>query len=162
MTTNRNAERVSAEQHDVRGLRIPAAAYAATMVIHGGDHALRALPAAHPSGHHAAWPAGVQVAAAVLTVVISAVLLRLVLTASRHAAPAAMVVGFGSAAVFLGVHLLPQWCAITDSFVSEGSSASAFSWATAIAGISAAFWLGIAGLRQRRHFHACGRKEKSA
>lgn len=91
-------------------------------------------------------------AAAVLTLAISALMLRLVLTAYRHADVAAIVIGFGSATLFLVVHLLPQWIAFTDSFVTSdtGAHVTAFSWITAVAGILAALWLGIVGVRVQR------------
>ena len=149
VTGNRRVDQLSTDDRSIRSLRLPAVAYGATMVLHGADHAVRGFTADH---RHTGWPGGVQVAAAVLTLAISALLLRLVLTAYRHSDVAAIVIGFGSAALFLVVHLLPQWITFIDSFATtdSGAQVTAFSWITAVAGISAALWLGIAGLRVQR------------
>lgn len=130
-----------------RLLKYAAFGYAIGMAVHGSDHALRGLTVDH---HHAVWPGGVQIVMAMLTVALSALILTLVLSRQRRAPIAAIVIGFGSAAIFLLIHMLPAW-GYNDSFVSAGSDAriTAFSWVTAVVGISAALLLGFAGLRAR-------------
>ena len=131
-----------------RSLRYAAFGYAIGMVVHGSDHAFRGLTG---DNHHAAWPGSVQIVMATLTLAISALILALVLSGHRHAPVAAIVIGFGSAAVFLLIHTLPAW-GFNDSFVSpeSGARVTAFSWVTAAMGIAAALWLGLVGVRARR------------
>lgn len=126
----------------------PALAYTAGMTVHGIDHAMRGVHAEHD---HAAWSGNVQIFMGALTLVVSGLMVVLVLVDYGHVHIAAMIIGFGSAALFLTVHLSPQWGAITDSFLSasSGSHVTSFSWITAAIGIAAAVGLGVAGYRQR-------------
>ncbi|MEV6340474.1 hypothetical protein AB0M12_37850 [Nocardia vinacea] len=129
-------------------LKHAACGYAIGMVVHGGDHAFRGLTG---DTHHATWPGSVQLVMATLTLVISAFTVVLAFSGHRYASAAAMVIGFGSAAVFLLIHMLPGWGAFNDSFVSapSGSRITPFSWVTAVVGISASVALGLAGVRAR-------------
>ena len=56
----------------------------------------------------------------------------------------AVVVGFGTALGFVGVHLLPDWGPFADGY--PGLSLDALSWASVGLAIAAAAWLGGAGL----------------
>ncbi|MDF3311055.1 hypothetical protein P3H15_39330 [Rhodococcus sp. T2V] len=123
--------------------------YAICMVIHGSDHAFRGLTG---DDHHAVWPGSVQIVMAVLTVAISALAVASVLWRYRYASVAAMVIGFGSASVFLLIHVSPEWGGFNDSFVSaqSGAQVTAYSWVTASIGIAGAVAFGLAGAFSRR------------
>jgi hypothetical protein len=80
------------------------------------------------------------------------VAVALILREHPLARPAAISVGFGSAALFVYAHLLPTFLAgYQDSFVSGPRiNVSWFSWLTAVAEIGAGLILGYAGLRSPR------------
>ena len=144
MTTNQTAPRSPAQTKTGRFLKYAAFCYAVGMIVHGSDHLLRGLTG---DDRQASWPGAVQIVMAALTVGVSALAIAVALSDCRHAAVASMIIGFGSAAVFLAIHVLPSWASFTDSFVSAeaGARVSDYSWITASFGISAAFVLGLAG-----------------
>ncbi|WP_280424733.1 hypothetical protein [Nocardia carnea] len=113
------------------------------MTVHGVDHAVRGFTG---DDHHAAWPGSLQLVMAALTVVVSAVALVFAFRGGRSGALIVSVIGFGSAAIFLVIHLSPAW-GINDSFVEAdaGARVTAYSWVTATLGIAGALALGVAG-----------------
>lgn len=149
MATNKTAPMRPPGGAGYRWLRYAAWGYAIGMVVHGGDHAFRGLTGDH---QHAMVPGSVQFVMGTLTLVISALTVVLVSSGHRYASVAATGIGFGSAAVFLLIHMLPGWGPFNDSFMSapSGSRVTAFSWVTAVVGISASVALGLAGVRARR------------
>lgn len=149
MATNETAPTRTPRGAADRSLIYAAVGYAIGMGVHGIDHAFRGLTA---DEQHAVWPGSVQIVMAALTLAIPALTLVLVVSGHRHASVVAVVVGFGSATIFLLIHLLPEWRGLNDSFMSaeSGAHVTAYSWATAAVGIAAALWLGFAGTRARR------------
>lgn len=129
-----------------RFLVYSALGYAIGMVVHGVDHAIRGVTG---DDAQAAWPGTVQVVAAILTLAVSAGALALVFRGHRLAPVAAVLIGFGSATVFVLVHLLPRWIALSDSFVAAqaGARVTTYSWATAALEIATALVFGVAGVR---------------
>ena len=128
-----------------RTLLLGAVGYAAGMTIHGVDHAARGLAG---DDTYASWPAGLQVFMGMLTLAFSVLAVCSAAKQVRHAALIGIVVGFGSGATFLVVHMLPPWAAFTDSFVNAHPDAhvSTYSWVTATIGISLSFVYGLTGL----------------
>ena len=149
MTTDETTSVKPATEALNRPLMWAASGYAIGMVIHGSDHAFRGMTG---DSHHAAWPGSVQIVMAMLTLVIAALAVASVVFRYRHASVAAMVIGFGSATVFLLIHVSPEWGGFNDSFVSaqSGAQVTTYSWATAAIGIAAAVALGLAGAYSRR------------
>jgi len=127
---------------------IPAAwCYAVGMTLHGSDHLRRGL---RMNRHdHAAWPGRVHVLLAGVTVAI-AVFAVLVARSGHRLAPAgAAIIGLGSAATFLALHLAPGRGHVVDTFVDpmHGAQVGAWSWLTVFLGVSGCLMLGVAGLR---------------
>src|SRR5271154_5512939 len=115
-----------------------ALAFAAAFSLHGIDHLRRGMAASPPSIMIGGMIQGVFVVAAVV----------LVLRQHRWASEAAIVVGFGSAALFTYAHLLPSY---QDSFTSAPRvNVTWFSWLTAAGEIGTGLVLGFIGLRARR------------
>jgi hypothetical protein len=112
--------------------------FAAALGLHAADHLRRGMNVVP----HAVMVAGtVQIVAAVVTVI-------LVVTGSRWAPHAAVVIGFASAVGFTAAHLLPTWGAFSDSFINAPPAARVtwFSWITAVVEIAADLLFAAVGL----------------
>ena len=118
--------------------RWAAMAFAAALAVHGADHLRRGM---------AATPPAVMIAGSV-QLLLAALTLALVFTASRWAPHAAIAVGLASALGFAAAHLLPHWGFFSDSFISAPPAAhvTTFSWVSAMAEILADVLFGIAGI----------------
>jgi hypothetical protein len=118
-----------------------AIAFAAAFSLHGIDHLWRGMAASPPSIMIGGMIQGVFVVAAVV----------LVLRQHRWASEAAIVVGFGSAALFTYAHLLTTFLpSYQDSFTSgPGINVTWFSWLTAAGEIGTGLVLGYIVLRAR-------------
>jgi hypothetical protein len=116
--------------------------FAAAFGLHGIDHLRRGMAASPPSIMIGGMIQGFFVVVAVV----------LVLRQQRWASEAAVVVGFGSAALFVYAHLLPTFLpSYQDSFTSGPRiNVTWFSWLTAVAEIGTGLLLGYVGLRARR------------
>jgi hypothetical protein len=79
-----------------------------------------------------------------LSSLLSIALIVLVLTRHRLAPLAAVAIGLPQALAFVAAHFLPEWSAISDSFVEGG--ASAVSIVAGLAEIAGALLVGLAGL----------------
>jgi protein-S-isoprenylcysteine O-methyltransferase Ste14 len=124
-----------------RSMTWAAIAFAAAFSLHGIDHLRRGMAASPPSIMIGGMIQGVVVVAAVV----------LVLRQHRWASEAAMVVGFGSAALFTYAHLLPTFLpSYQDSFTSGPRiNVTWFSWLTAAGAIGTGLVLGYIALRAR-------------
>jgi hypothetical protein len=124
-----------------RSMTWAAIAFAAAFSLHGIDHLRRGMAASPPSIMIGGMIQGVVVVAAVV----------LVLRHHRWASEAAMVVGFGSAALFTYAHLLPTFLpSYQDSFTSGPRiNVTWFSWLTAAGEIGTGLVLGYIPLRAR-------------
>jgi uncharacterized membrane protein (DUF485 family) len=118
--------------------RWAAMAFGVALAIHGADHLRRGI---------AATPPAVMIAGSA-QLLLAAVTLALVFTASRWAPYAAIAVGFASALGFTAAHLLPHWGFFSDSFINAPPAArvTTFSWVSAVAEIVADILFGIAGI----------------
>jgi hypothetical protein len=125
-----------------RSTTVAMIAFAAAFGLHGIDHLRRGMAASPPSIMIGGMIQGFFVVIAVV----------LVLRQHRWASQAAVVVGFGSAALFTYAHLLPTFApGYQDSFSSGPRiNVTWFSWLTAVAEIGAGLVLGYIGLRARR------------
>jgi hypothetical protein len=125
-----------------RFLKVAAIAFATAFGLHGLDHLLRGMTAS---------PMPVMIGGFIQGVFV---VIALVLILREHplARPAAIVVGFGSAALFVYAHLLPTFLApYQDSFVSGPRiNVTWYSWFTAVAEIGTGLILGYVGLRSSR------------
>lgn len=146
MKTRESTSRRRTKATPSRLLTYAAVGYAVGMVVHGLDHAMRGFTT---DDHHAAWPGWLQIVMAVLTLVVSALALALVISGQRYAPVAAIIIGFGSFAVFLTIHVLPRWGILSDSFMTaeSGAMVTTYSWATAVLEMATALAFGIAGVR---------------
>jgi hypothetical protein len=81
--------------------------------------------------------------------VISIFTIVVVLMGVRWAPYVAIAAGFPLALGFAAAHVLPEWSALSDSFVD--GSVSAFSWFAAMLEIAGALALGFAGIHALRH-----------
>lgn len=118
-------------------------AFAAAYALHGVDHFRRGMSASPPSVMVGGTIQGLLVLLAVL----------LVLRHHPSASRAAILVGFGSAALFVFAHVLPTFLPdFQDSFTSGPRiNVTWFSWLTAVGEIGAGLILGCVGLRVRAH-----------
>ncbi len=78
----------------------------------------------------------------------SVLLVGLALRRRPEAGPLAMLVGFGTAAGFVAVHLVPHWGAFSDPY--EDLTLNAASWVMVTLPIAAALVVGALGLRETR------------
>ena len=124
-----------------RSMTWAAIAFAAAFSLHGIDHLRRGMAASPPSVMIGGMIQGVVVVAAVV----------LVLRQHRWASAAAIVVGFGSAALFTYAHLLPTFLpSYQDSFTSGPRiNVTWFSWLTAAGEIGTGLVLGYIARRAR-------------
>lgn len=120
-------------------------AFAAAFSLHGVDHFRRGMAASPPSIMVGGMVQGLCVVAVVV----------LVLRQYRWASDAAIVVGFGSAVLFIYAHLLPTFLpGYQDSFTSGPRiNVTWFSWFTAGAEIGSGLVLGYIGLQSRASRH---------
>jgi hypothetical protein len=116
--------------------------FAAAFGLHGIDHLRRGMSASPPSIMVGGMIQGIFVVVAVV----------LVLRGHRWAPESALIVGFGSAALFTYAHVLPTFLpGYQDSFTSGPRvNVTWFSWLTAAAEIGTGLVLGYVGLRARR------------
>jgi len=129
-------------------LRTTAVIFTAAVVVHGIDHVRRGLDTS---------PTAVMIAGSIHAVVVL-IAVVLVFRRTRWAAHAAMVTGFGSAALFTYAHVLPTYAhvlpgfwTLSDSFVSEPHThVNWFSWVTAVLEISTGIVFGVVGARALR------------
>ena len=123
-----------------RLLRLAGIAYAVGFTIHTLDHLRRGSDSITETLYVAGY----------LSSLVSIAVIVLVLTRHRLAPIAAVAVGFTQAAAFVAAHFLPEWSALSDSFVEGG--AAAISIVAGLAEIAGALLLGFAGLHWlRRH-----------
>lgn len=124
-----------------RSMTVAMIVFAAAFGLHGIDHLRRGMAASPPSIMIGGMIQG------------SVVVIAFVLVVRQHrwASQAAIVVGFGSAAVFVYAHLLPTFLlGFQDSFTSGPRiNVTWFSWLTAVAEIGAGLVLGYVGLQAR-------------
>jgi len=99
----------------------------------------------------AASPHDVVVAGTVQAVVVLIVLV-MTLIGDRRSPEAAIIVGFGSALLFIYAHVLPTWWhTLSDSFVSTPHiNVTWFSWVTAAGEISTGIIFGISGILAKK------------
>lgn len=125
-----------------RFIKVTAIAFASAFGLHGLDHMLRGM---------AASPMPVMIGGFIQGVFV---VIALVLILREHplARPAAIAVGFGSAALFVYAHLLPTFLeGFQDSFVSGPRiNVTWYSWFTAVAEITTGLILGYVGVRSSR------------
>jgi hypothetical protein len=116
--------------------------FATAFGLHGIDHLRRGMSASPPSIMVGGMIQGFFVVVAMV----------LVLRGHRWASEFALIVGFGSAALFTYAHVLPTFLpGYQDSFTSGPRiNVTWFSWLTAAAEIGAGLVLGYAALRARR------------
>lgn len=121
-----------------RSLTVAVMVFAAAFGLHGIDHLRRGMAASPPSIMVGGMIQGIFVVVAVV----------LILRHHRWASWAAIVVGFGSAVVFVYAHLLPTSLpSFQDSFVSGPRiNVTWLSWLTAVAEIGTGLVLGYVGL----------------
>jgi hypothetical protein len=120
-------------------------AFALAFGVHGIDHQLRGMLASPPAVVVGGMIQGVCVVTALV----------LVLRHHRRAPEAAILVGFGSAALFAHAHVLPTFLpGYQDSFTSGPRiNVTWFSWLTAVGEIGCGLllgYLGVQGMRARR------------
>jgi hypothetical protein len=116
--------------------------FAAAFGLHGIDHLRRGMAASPPSIMVGGMLQGIFVVVAVV----------LVLRGHRWASEAAVLVGFGSAVLFIYAHVLPTFLpGYQDSFISGPRiNVTWFSWLTAVAEIGTGLVLGYVGFQARR------------
>jgi hypothetical protein len=125
-----------------RSTAIAALVFTAALGLHGIDHLRRGMAASPPSIMVGGLIQGIFVAIAVV----------LILRHHRRGPDAAIVVGFGSAALFVYAHVLPTFLSnYQDSFTSGPRiNVTWFSWLTAVGEIGAGLAPGYTGLWARR------------
>ena len=125
-----------------RSMTVAMIAFAAAFTLHGIDHLRRGMAASPPSIMVGGMIQGIFVVVALV----------LVLRKNPWSAQAAIVVGFGSAALFTYAHLLPTFLPSYQDSFSSGPRINVtwFSWLTAVAEIGTGLILGYLGLRARR------------
>lgn len=133
-----NSDRVTLN----RPVTVATIAFAAAFGLHGVDHLRRGM---------AASPMAVTIGGMIQGLFVLAVVL-LVLRRHPRAVDAAILVGFGSAALFVYAHVLPTFLPrLQDSFTSGPRiNVTWFSWLTAVGEIGTGLILGFVGLRSRR------------
>lgn len=116
-------------------------AFTVALAGHGIDHQLRGMTASPP----AVMVGGTIQGAFVVTALV------LVLRHHRWAPVAAILVGFGSAALFSYAHVLPNFLpALQDSYTTGPRvNVTWFSWLTAVGEIGCGLVLGCIGMRAR-------------
>ncbi|MGO9929584.1 MAG: hypothetical protein ACLPLP_26680 [Mycobacterium sp.] len=122
-----------------RSLTLAMIAFVVAFTVHGIDHLRRGM---------AASPASIMIGGMVQGLFV---LVALVLVLRQHprASQAAILVGFGSAALFTYAHVLPTFLpGYQDSFTSGPRiNVTWFSWLTAVAEIGTGLILGYVGLQ---------------
>jgi hypothetical protein len=136
-----------------RPMIVATIAFAAAFGLHGVDHLRRGM---------AASPMAVMIGGMIQGLFVVAVVL-LVVRHHPRAADSAVVMGFGSAALFVYAHLLPTFLpSLQDSFTSGPRiNVTWFSWLTAVGEIGTGLILGCIGLRYRRR-RAAGKVSASS
>ena len=136
--------RATARHVDTTGLSLRTAAVmlAGAVLVHGLDHLRRGMTVS---------PLPVMIIGTVQAVVVFTTVF-LVFRGVQWAPHAAMVVGFGSALLFIFGHMLPGFSPdFSDSFVSEPNThVNWFSWVTAVLEIGAGIAFGVVGARELR------------
>ncbi|MGH3563308.1 MAG: hypothetical protein ACRDTN_16360 [Mycobacterium sp.] len=128
------------QENSDRFLRRAAVAFAIGFAIHGLDHLRRGMSASPPSIMAGGMVQGVLVAIAVV----------MVLRHRPRAPGVPILVGFGSALVFIYAHLFPTVLpGYQDSFISPPAiNVTWFSWFSALAEIGTGIVFGIAGAKE--------------
>lgn len=116
--------------------------FVAAFSLHAIDHFRRGMSASPPA---------IMVGGTIQGLIV-VIALVLVLRGHPWASRAAMVVGFGSATLFVYAHVLPTFLPeFQDSFTSGPRiNVTWFSWLSAVGEIGAGLILGFVGLRARR------------
>ncbi len=126
-----------------RSMTMAMIVFAAAFGLHGIDHLKRGMDASPPSIMIGGMIQGLFVAIAIVLIV------------RQHSwgPQAAVIVGFGSTAIFVYAHVLPTFLpGYQDSFTSgPRTNVTWFSWLTAFAEIGAGLLLGYVGLRAGRN-----------
>jgi hypothetical protein len=132
------------QERENDGYRLPSlktatVAFIVALAVHGTDHAIRGTGVIQPLVQ---WGGTIQV-------IFAVGVLALVLREHGSAAPAAAVLGLGSAFLFAQAHLLPHWGPASDSYLnpSLGAGVTAFSWVTAALEVGAGLILGAVAVR---------------
>jgi hypothetical protein len=107
------------------------------LAVHVADHVL------HQSGGGELH--GVAAAPGLLGGVAVVVSLVLLLCRVRHAELFASIVGFGTLAGFVAVHVLPRWSMFSDSYFEHGRDA--VSWSLMLLPLAVAGLLGASAVR---------------
>jgi hypothetical protein len=117
------------------------------MTVHGSDHLRRGLGMDHHEP--VPWPGPVQIVLTGATVAIAALAVLVTRSGHRLAPPAAAVIGLGSAAAFLVLHLAPRRGHLVDTFIDPqyGAHVGWYSWLTLSIGLAGCLILGLVGLR---------------
>ncbi|WP_330180016.1 hypothetical protein OHB26_26815 [Nocardia sp. NBC_01503] len=126
-----------------RQLRTVTVVFAIALLVHGSDHLRRGMDTVSST---------VMVLGTV-QLILAAATIVLIFRNHRWAIPAAIGIGFASAAGFILVHLFPDWFGpFSDSFINAPASAkvNGISWFAAIFEIISDFALGVTALRVRR------------
>lgn len=125
-----------------RSLTVTMIAFVAAFALHGVDHFRRGMTASPPA---------VMIGGTVQGVIV-AIALVLVLHHHPWASRAAIIVGFGSAALFTYAHVLPTFLpSLQDSFSSGPRiNVTWFSWLTAVGEIGTGLVLGYVGMQALR------------
>lgn len=121
-----------------RRLRYAALIFAASLLLHNGDHLRRGWDAVT---REVRWSGSLALALSVTAIVLA-------LRRHRLAPATATVVGFAMALGVTAVHLLPQWTAFNDS-LPEGA-VDWFTWVAVFGEIGGALLFGAAGLAALR------------
>jgi hypothetical protein len=122
---------------DHRWLRFCALFYALGLALHTVDHVRRGLDAITPQ---VLWAGNVSTVIGITVVV-------LVVTGSRYGPLLAAVTGIPIALGVALVHLVPEWSALSDSFVgAHNTGVTALSWTVVLIEIAGALALGVVGL----------------
>jgi uncharacterized membrane protein YozB (DUF420 family) len=124
-----------------RSTAIAALVFTAALGLHSIDHLRRGMAASPPS----------IMVGGIIQGIFVAIALALILRHHRLSHDAAIVVGFGSAALFVYAHVLPTFLPnYQDSFTSGPRiNVTWFSWLTAVGEIGAGLVLGYFGLWAR-------------
>src|SRR4051812_37210847 len=122
----------------MRALRTTSLVFIAALLVHGLDHVRRGTEVQTTQ----------VLAGGTIQFLLAIAAFALVMRRHRFAPDAAVVVGFGSALLFVTAHLLPHWSSFSDAYVGSpvAPGVTAFSWFTAMFEIAADIAFGCAGV----------------
>lgn len=118
-----------------RALRVTAAVWAVTILVHTADHVRRGLDASP----------GVVIALGAAAFVLQGVAVAAALLRHRLAPLLAVAIALPDSIGVVAVHLAPRWSFLSDSFPSNAPGTTAFSWVTALAEVAAGLEFAYAG-----------------